>query len=420
MEPQTKLGTAALTKFAYEGVDLIPFRDELAALSAHEETRAGALMDLSTVEQLLGNQAEGLARQSEALASCRMFRTLRSKTPRTTLLVYAASLHMGGNTPVEFLLQNDTFDVVTFYPDLVGSNLQVPPPHDVAFCAAPADGEEADDFFATVRAISALSDTTVVNLPPILVKPKRDLLPDLFGDVPGLRLPRTALLARHDLAQALIEAEHDWGSIGSYPFVVRPEGSHAGRGLQKIETREDFLDYLAVRPEAAFYVSEFIDYASPMDGCFRKYRIIVIGGKAYPCHMAISDQWNVWYMNANMATSEEKRREEAAFMAGFSEGIGMRHAKIFEVLSEALGLDYFGIDCAVDEAGNLILFEADNALIVHDMDCARTFPYKKAPMDRIFAAFETLLLSRCREGIAAETAPLRRRLNLQAATEKAA
>lgn len=420
MEPQTKLGTAALTKFAYEGVDLIPFRDELAALSAHAETRAGALMDLSTVEQLLGNQAEGLARQAEALTSCRMFRTLRSKAPRKSLLVYAASLHMGGNTPIEFLLQSDTFDVVTFYPDLDDSNLQVPPPHDVAFCAAPADGEEADDFFATVRAISALSDTTVVNLPPILVKPRRDLLPDLFGDVPGLRLPRTALWVRHDLSLALREGDHDWGSIGSYPLVVRPEGSHAGRGLQKIETRADFLDYLSVRPEAAFYVSEFIDYASPTDGCFRKYRVIVIGGKAYPCHMAISDQWNVWYINANMATSEEKRREEAAFMAGFATDIGKRHAATFEVLSEALGLDYFGIDCAVDEVGDLILFEADNALIVHDMDCARTFPYKKAPMDRVFAAFEDLLLSRCTKEMPADVALPRRRLNLQAATEKAA
>ncbi|UWQ96153.1 hypothetical protein K3728_02595 [Rhodobacteraceae bacterium M385] len=405
MEPQTKLGTAALTKFAYEGVDLIPFRDELAALTAHAQTRAGALMDLSTVEQLLGNRAEGLEHQAEALSSCRVFRTHRSKAPRKTLLVYAASLHMGGNTPIEFLLHNDTFDVVTFYPDLDDSNLQVPPRHDVAFCAAPADGADADKFFATVRAISALSDTTVINLPPILVKPKRDLLPDLFADVPGLHLPQTALWARHDLTLALREGDHDWGGIGSYPFVVRPEGSHAGHGLRKIETRKDFLSYLSDRPEKAFYVSEFIDYASPTDRCFRKYRIIVIDGKAYPCHMAVSDQWNVWYMNANMAASEEKRQEEAAFMAGFATGIGKRHAATFELLAAALGLDYFGIDCAEDAAGNLILFEADNALIVHDMDCERTFPYKKAPMNRVFAAFETLLLSRCTKQPTAEAAP---------------
>jgi len=42
-----------------------------------------------------------------------------------------------------------------------------------------------------------------------------------------------------------------------------------------------------------------------------------------------------------------------------------------------------------------VVFEADNALIVHDMDSEVIFPYKQKHMRRIFAAFESMLLSNC-------------------------
>ena len=43
----------------------------------------------------------------------------------------------------------------------------------------------------------------------------------------------------------------------------------------------------------------------------------------------------------------------------------------------------------------LVVFEADNALIVHNMDCAMTFPYKQKHMQAIFSAFEAMLVRRC-------------------------
>ena len=49
------------------------------------------------------------------------------------------------------------------------------------------------------------------------------------------------------------------------------------------------------------------------------------------------------------------------------------------------------MDCAEDPDGNLVVFEADNALIVHDMDCQTVFPYKTKAMRQIFTAFEDML-----------------------------
>jgi glutathione synthase/RimK-type ligase-like ATP-grasp enzyme len=59
----------------------------------------------------------------------------------------------------------------------------------------------------------------------------------------------------------------------------------------------------------------------------------------------------------------------------------------FDSLVRTFGLDYFGIDCAETQDGRLVVFEADVAMIVHAMDSAELYPYKKPAMEKLFAAF---------------------------------
>ncbi|MEP5761325.1 MAG: hypothetical protein ABJ327_18810 [Litoreibacter sp.] len=400
MEPQSRLGVAALTKMAFSGEDLTSLQTELVSQCLNGSACAATLMDLSIIEQLRGNLEIGLQWQSQALETCRVFRTYQPEKTRKTLLVFAAPTHMGGNTPVEFLLPSDAFEIVTYYPHLHTPTECTPelPKHAIAFCAAPADAEDAQEFFDNVRRLRKNTGIRVLNLPENLVKPERDTLPERLNRVAGLRLPKTTRIDRKSLLQTLEdETEADiFRDIGGYPYVVRPTGSHAGLGLVKIDTRAHLTAYLAERDEENFFVSEFINYASTNDGNFRKYRIVMVGGKAFPCHMAISNRWDVWYMNSNMRASEEKRHEEASFMDQFDAEFGMRHLEAFEALSASLGLDYFGFDCAEDVNGNLVVFEVDNALIVHDMDCEAIFPYKKRHMNIIFSAFEKMLLCNIR------------------------
>ena len=75
-------------------------------------------------------------------------------------------------------------------------------------------------------------------------------------------------------------------------------------------------------------------------------------------------------------------------------------------MARAFGLDYFGIDCAEDRSGNLVMFEADNALIVHDMDSPQVFPYKAPRMREVFTAFTDMIARRAQ----ARSAPDARRL----------
>jgi glutathione synthase/RimK-type ligase-like ATP-grasp enzyme len=184
---------------------------------------------------------------------------------------------------------------------------------------------------------------------------------------------------------------------GAFPLIVRPIDSHAGRGLEKLENAAAIAGYLADRPEDEFFISRFIDYSNP-DGLFRKFRVIVIDGRPFPCHMAVAAEWKLWYLNADMAQSASKRGEEARFMEGFDEGFAQRHGAALAAMDDRFGLEYFGIDCAELADGRLLVFEADISMAVHELDPVDIYPYKGPQMRKLFAAFVDMLARKADQG----------------------
>lgn len=81
-------------------------------------------------------------------------------------------------------------------------------------------------------------------------------------------------------------------------------------------------------------------------------------------------------------------------MAGFSQGFGQKHAQAFAAMYEHMGLEYLIIDCAETDDGRLLVFEVDTSAIVHAMDSAELFPYKRPQMYKIFHAFQAMLAHR--------------------------
>ena len=78
-------------------------------------------------------------------------------------------------------------------------------------------------------------------------------------------------------------------------------------------------------------------------------------------------------------------------MRTFDTGFGRRHQLALAAMAERIGLDYFTVDCAQTRDGSLLIFEADNTAVVHNMDAADIFPYKPPQMRKIFDAFATML-----------------------------
>ena len=82
------------------------------------------------------------------------------------------------------------------------------------------------------------------------------------------------------------------------------------------------------------------------------------------------------------------RHEEEAFFAP-DDVFEPQHFAALLAIRDAMGLDFFGVDCALDRAGNLVVFEANATMLVH----ADTgdFAYKNPYVRRIKTAFAALL-----------------------------
>jgi hypothetical protein len=394
-----RIGFAQLTSMAFGGADLRPLRDQLMSKVADGTADVGEALDLSLIAQLLGDKPTGMAIQAEVLAFHQLFRSPCSVAkPKLRVLALAAAMDMGGNTPIEFLLEDSGIELLTLYV-VAGVELPMPlPEHDVAIVIA-SDSEECRDALRKIERAAARWPRPLLNPPQLVGNLDRDKLHRLLGGIEGLDMPATTSVTRTQLSElALPDAVvADIAADLQFPLIVRPRGSHAGAGLARIDDRAMIGDYLAQRPEQEFFVSRFVDYACH-DGLFRKYRIVVVDGRPYACHMAIADRWDIWYLNAGMVFSETKRLEEANFMRTFDHGFAARHDSALTAMAERIGLDYFTVDCAENKRGELLIFEADNTAVVHNMDSPELFPYKPPQMRAIFEAFAAMLYRRARGG----------------------
>ncbi len=394
-----RIGFARLTTMAFGGTDLRPLRDELISMVADGTAGAGEGLDLSLITQLLGDKQTGIAIQAEVLAFHQLFRSpCSTDKPKLRVLALAAAIDMGGNTPIEFLLEESGFELLTLY---VIPGVGLPallPDHDVAIVIA-SDSDECRDALDIIERAAARWPRPMLNPPRLVRNLDRDKLHRLLQGIEGLDIPATLCVtsaqlsdvARSGLSLAEIAAELQ------FPVIVRPRGSHAGVGLAKLDDRAALGRYLAERQEQEFFISRFVDYANE-DGLFRKYRVVFVDGRPYACHMAIADRWDIWYLNAGMSGSASKRLEEETFMRTFEIGFARRHQTALAGMAQRIGLDYFTIDCAENNRGELLIFEADNTAVVHNMDSPELFPYKPPQMRTIFEAFASMLYRRARQG----------------------
>jgi hypothetical protein len=394
-----RVGMAKLAKFAFDGNDLQPIRQNLIAKLVDGTVEAGEGLDLSLIAQLLGDKQTGLAIQQEILASHQLYRLpCLAKNPRLRVLALAAATDMGSNTPIEFLLEESGIDLMVLYV-IPGVELPSPlPDHDIAIVIA-SDSEDCRDALSKIDLMAPRWPRPLLNLPRLVGNLDRDKLHRLLADIDGLVIPATVAVAREQLQEMSQSAASlvDIATGLNFPFIARPRGSHAGVGLAKIDDATAMAEYLAVRQEQEFFVSRFVDY-SDEDGLFRKYRIVFVDGRPYACHMAIAQRWDIWYLNAGMSDSASKRLEEETFMRTFDIGFARRHQRALASLVAQVGLDYFTIDCAETDDGSLLIFEADNTAVVHNMDMPEVFPYKPPQMRKIFGAFAAMLCRRARQG----------------------
>lgn len=387
------MGLAPLMRKAFAGEDMKPIASALLQRATDNPADAHACMDLATVLLLSGHADTALSTQMLALQMQALYPIPSQAPAKIKLLVLMTNGDLMANTPVEFLVENSDIDLQLWYLGEGIPALEDIPEHDVLFVAI-GEADSKHDLLVNLEEILQSWPRPVLNFPARIAELGRDRACALLRGLNSIEMPMAVRVSRAQMQQ-LAAGESTLNSLlpeaVDFPIIARPLGSHAGNGLRKIQELDAVADYLEAVPSAEFYIARFIDYRSD-DGMFRKYRIMLIDGQPFISHMGISKHWMIHYLNAGMTESQEKRDEEARFMANFDNDFARRHATAFAEIHERTGLDYVGIDCGETRDGKLLIFEIDSDMIVHAMDPVDMFPYKQAPMKKLFAAFRALLL----------------------------
>ena len=407
-EQEPLIGLAKLMRMAFSGVDLAPLGAQLIARAeaGSGSGDANAMMDLSTVLQLRGDRDLALVIQAQALELQQIYSPpTAAGQDAIKVLALMGPGDLMSNTPLEFLLENSDVALDLLY---VSPHLPLPPAlpeHDVLFVAI---GESDENLPLLQELDSAVKSwpRPALNMPSRIASLSRDSACALLKSAPGVVMPDTARISRQTLEQisreelpvAAVLADGPVLVDEKNPLIVRPVDSHAGKGLAKLDNPAAIADYLQTMPQDEFYISRFVDYRGE-DGQFRKCRIVLIEGRPFVCHMAISSHWMIHYLNAGMAESAEKRAEEERFMADFDATFALRHQDAFRAIYERMGLDYLGIDCGETADGSLLIFEVDSNMIVHAIDPVDIFPYKQPQMRKVFGAFREMLSNAMKRGL---------------------
>lgn len=337
---------------------------------------AGAHLALYELEQMAGRREEALAHQRDALAVQTLFSAYAPDEQRR-LLVLLAPGDWQANVPVDYLVDPSRTTVHRlFLVEETAADTPLPAA-DAIFTAIAQSPENAERLEWAQRLIRR-SGLPQINDPAAVARADRTFVYERLSQIQRVRVPRTSVAGRENLSDI------------AFPAVVRPVGSQAGRDLAKIDGGDALAAYLRTTDAQSFYVMPFVDYSNP-DGYFRKYRIFVVDGTPLPCHLAISKNWMIHYYNAPMREHQWMRDEERTALEQFGRIFPEPLRRAMTEIASALNLEYIGLDCSIDREGNLLVFEADPAMIVHAADDPAMFGYKHDAAHAIFDAFAALV-----------------------------
>lgn len=300
-----------------------------------------------------------------------------------------------GNTPTDYLLKDAAYDTDTLAVfasreyDVEGLKQDVQVVVNLI-----SDADQAHALLPLVADLAGRFGKPIVNDPGKIQRTTRDAVAAVLEGIPGCRIPKILRQkAGSELAIATLQA----ALPSSSTVLARPAGTHGGDDFEKIEDPARLIALLAQRADTDRYFIEYIDYRSA-DGYFRKYRFIFVDGRILPYHLAIADGWKVHHDGTDMADHPWMQREEEAFLKNPAAVFNPSHYQVLEEIQQRIGLEYFGIDCGLDRSGNLVMFEVNASMLVHEQN--EEFPYKAPFVLRIKSAFDEMLRKFATAGVA--------------------
>jgi hypothetical protein len=265
------------------------------------------------------------------------------------------------------------------------------PPHQLIFNAI-GDADLCEPALDAAVRLVARTTAPLINDPRAVLKTGRIGNSLRLGGVPHVVTPKTIAIGRDTLAGpdgAAAIAQH--GQV--FPLLLRSPGYHTGRNFVLVVNAGELATTAAGLPGDELLVIEYLD-ARGSDGSARKYRVMMIAGKIYPLHLAISGNWKVHYFTSDMADKPDHRAEEAIFLGDMRTALGDKAMAALQDICEALGLDYAGVDFGVGPNGDLLLFEANATMVIAPLDPDERWAYRRAAIGKILDAVAAMIMEK--------------------------
>jgi tetratricopeptide (TPR) repeat protein len=288
-----------------------------------------------------------------------------------------------GNVPTQHLLPRAKYGRISWYLDHVAlQEAGELPAHDFVFNAI-GDLDAAPSAHDAAQRFAAHCQRPLINRPECVARTGRSSTASMLGQIDNVVAPvaRLFLGADGDIGQAILS------SALRFPLIVRPAGKHGGIGAKRADSPAELIESLPGCD--AVYATEFVDYLNA-DGWYRKYRVILVDRRPYPCHLAIGDHWLLHYWSSGMEADAQRRDEELRFLCEPETAIGASAWAALSAIGAKLDLDYAGIDFSVLADGRLLFFEANATMLVHPEDEVM-FAYKNSAVRSIIEAVGSMI-----------------------------
>jgi glutathione synthase/RimK-type ligase-like ATP-grasp enzyme len=296
----------------------------------------------------------------------------------------------GGNIPSSLFLDDTGFQTTVVVTDYLDDATPLPP-HQLIFNAI-GDADLCEVALKAATRIAASARVPVINDPRAVMKTGRIENAKRLAELPGVRTARTAAFSREALAGA-DGVQLLAGQGFAFPLLLRSPGYHTGRNFILVEAAADLATAAQGLPGEELLAIEYLD-ARGRDGQARKFRVMMIGGRLYPLHLAISRNWKVHYFTADMAEHADYREEEAKFLEDMPAVLGAKAIRALKEIQSTLGLDYAGVDFGLSPAGDLLLFETNATMVIARPRDDPRWTYRRAAIDGAIEAVVAMLKRR--------------------------
>ena len=362
----------------------IPFLEMAVALRP-DDPETHTELGNALQAQGAGERALSCFRRACALRPLVTWPAARQPARFSVLLIQAPGV---ANTPPEFLFAHASYDC-HFLAVMAGGepDIALLRRHGDIIVNLISDTDQGGEALTAAADIIERLGRPTINHPYRIRGTGRDGVAKLLAGIPQCRVPRAMRTTRDSLeaADALAHLARDGFAL---PLLVRVAGTHGGEAFEKIETAADLPTFLRAHEGQEFYVTEYVDYASA-DGFFRKYRFVFTDRDILPYHLAIGNGWKVHHYTTAMDRHAWMQDEEKAFLADPGTVFSRGHHDALTAIRAAIGLEFFGIDCALDREGNIVVFEVNASILIHDDNA--DFPYKTPYCARIKEALDRMV-----------------------------